>query len=227
MHPSCFSSLQLGGSQLKCDAIHSFEFQETYRNTDRKYFKLEQTDGRVRFQTWNLDDLDAFQGYSYFSFPRVLVSRQPLWHPIGPSPTSSVLLPSLYRFPLLVALPPLFFFFDTFCTSAFNRWTKEGTHTHSHTHKKTDRWRDETKRSRRQMEEEREDGRRRKKQSLLFLAAGRSYFRSLYNRYTFYIMINPTLNPGCMFDPRPLLPASCLVILLFRCVDRRAGAAAA
>lgn len=56
-------------------------------------------------------------------------------------------------------------------------------------HKKRDRWRDESRRSRRQMEGEREDGRRRKEQSLLFLAAGPSYFILLYNWYSFYITI--------------------------------------
>jgi len=47
--------------------------------------------------------------------------------------------------------------------------------------KKKDRWRDESRRSRRQMEGEREDGRRRKEQSLLFLAAGpSSYTTDIY-----------------------------------------------
>lgn len=96
---------------------------------------------------------------------------------VGPSGTHSPLayfaFPSLSRFLSLSRLSflPLLTYFGIVCVQTSD---KRG-------HKKRDRWRDESRRSRRQMEGEREDGRRRKEQSLLFLAAGRSYFILLYN----------------------------------------------
>lgn len=68
---------------------------------------------------------------------------------------------------------------------------------------KRDRWRDESRRSRRQMEGEQEDGRRRKEQSLVFLLQGHPTL-CYYTTDSFYITktVNPlTLNLSCISGP--------------------------
>lgn len=105
---------------------------------------------------------------------------------VGPSGTRSPLAYFSSSFPLLcidfLSLLSFLLFFDTFWHHLHSDFGPKRA-------QKRDRWRDETERSRRQMEGEREDGRRRKEQSLLFLAAGRFYFILLYNWYSFYITI--------------------------------------
>ena len=156
-----------------------------------------------------------------FSFPPVLVFH--------PSPQAHIrLLPS---FPILSPPPYRFFslscpfpsFFDIFWHHMDSKFGQKRA-------QKRDRWREERRRSGRQMEGEWKDGRRRKEQSLLFLAAGPSYFILLYNWYSFYITITVaplTLNLSCISAPSSnawiLLSGFCFVILLLLSyTDRRA-----
>lgn len=120
---------------------------------------------------------------SYFSFPRVLVFCRPLRHSFAPRLLFLFSSPLCIDCSLSLVLPPLFDIFWHRLHSNFGQKRAQ----------KRDRWRDESRRSRRQMEGEREDGRRRKEQSLLFLAAGPSYFILLYNWYSFYITITVAL----------------------------------
>lgn len=108
---------------------------------------------------------------SYSSFPHVLVFRRPPRHSLAPRLLFLFLSPLCIDF---LSLLSFLLFFDTFWHHLHSDFGPKRA-------QKRDRWRDETERSRRQMEGEREDGRRRKEQSLLFLAAGRFYFILLYN----------------------------------------------
>lgn len=116
----------------------------------------------------------------YFSSPHVLDFCRPLRHSLAPRLLFLSSSPLLYRFFPLSC--PFLLFLTYF-------WHRPHSNFGQKRAQKRDRWRDESRRSRRQMEGEREDGRRRKEQSLLFLAAGPSYFILLYNRYSFYITI--------------------------------------
>lgn len=117
----------------------------------------------------------------YFSFLHVLVSCRPPRHSFAPR--LLFLIPSPYRFfSLSLVLSSLF---DIFWHRLLYIQTLRQKRAW-----KRDRWRDESRRSRRQMDGVQEDGRRRKEQSLLFLAAGASCFVLLYNWYSLYITIS-------------------------------------
>lgn len=131
----------------------------------------------------------------------VLFSSCPSFCPPTPTPPlAGTHLPLTYFScsfpPLYISLSCPFPFFGIFWHCIHSNFRQKRA-------QKWDRWRDES-RSRRQMEGEREDGRRRKEQSLLFLAAGPSYFILLYNWYSLYITITVsllTLKPKLYLKP--------------------------